>query len=82
MSRRGSLIYQAENELKSKIAYGDSRHNDKISDRKNGTNITGVKIYSINTFLTYLKQVSFFSKICESTVPEMQNDTGSPSLRG
>ena len=48
MSRHGSLIYQAENELKSKIAYGDSRHNDKISDRKNGTNITSERLLSNN----------------------------------
>ncbi len=70
MSRRGSLIYQAENELKSKIAYGDSRHNDKISDRKNGTNITSEKIYSINTFLTYLKQVSYFLKYVKQKYPK------------
>ena len=70
MSRHGSLIYQAENELKSKIAYGDSRHNDKISDRKNGTNITSEKIYAINTFLTYLKQVSYFLKYVKQKYPK------------
>lgn len=70
MSRNGSLVYQAEKELKSKIAFGDSRHNDKISDLKNGTNITAGKIYSINSFLTYLKQASYFLKYVKSNYPK------------
>ena len=70
MSRNGSLIYQAEKELKSKIAFGDSRHTDKISDRKSGTKITSEKIYSINTFLTYLKQASYFLRYVKSLHPD------------
>lgn len=70
MSRNGSLIFQAEKELKNKIAFGDSRHQDKISDRKNGTKITSEKIYSINTFLTYMKQVSYFLKFVKAQHPD------------
>jgi integrase len=70
MSRRGSLIHQAENELKSKIAFGESRYNDKIADRKNGTKITAGKIYSINTFLTYMKQASYLLKYVKAHHPE------------
>ena len=70
MSRRGSLIYQAENELKSKIAFGESRYTDKKNDRKNGTKITSEKIYSINTFLTYMKQVSYFLKYVKNHYPK------------
>ncbi len=70
MSRNGSLVYQAEKELKSKIAFGESRYNDKKADRKNGTKITSEKIYSINTFLTYMKQVSYFLKYVKSNYPD------------
>lgn len=70
MSRHGSLIFQAEKELKSKIAFGESRYEDKKADRKNGTKITSEKIYSINTFLTYMKQVSYFLKYVKTNYPK------------
>ncbi len=70
MSRRGSLIFQAENELKSKIAFGESRYTDKKNDRIDGTKITSGKIYSINTFLTYMKQVSYFLKYVKTNHPK------------
>lgn len=70
ISRHGSLIYQAETELKNKIAFGDSRHQDKISDYKKGTTITRDIIYSINTFLTHMKQVSYFLKFVKVQHPD------------
>lgn len=52
--KKGSLIHQVKKNLDEKLAIGDSKHNDK----KLG--VTSDKIYSWNTYKTYLKHNIYF----------------------
>ena len=56
-----SLICQVSENLKSKLAIGESKHNDKINgiDSRN-------KIYSFGTYNTYLQQSVQFVKWCKT----------------
>ena len=56
-----SLICQVAENLKSKLAIGESKHNDKINgiDSRN-------KIYSFGTYNTYLQQSVQFVKWCKT----------------
>jgi len=51
---------EARKVLRSKRAYGESRHEDKIQGRD-----TFGKIYSFDSFKTYVKQSSYFTRWCE-----------------
>lgn len=52
--KKGSLVFQLQQELEKKLAIGES----KFSDKKIGT--TKEKIYSWNTFRAYLKHGAYF----------------------
>lgn len=75
-----SLVHQAEMKLKSKLAIGQSKHDDKLADKakrkekkKTGSSekltyeesITMQKIYTWNTFRDYLKHACYFVKWCK-----------------
>jgi integrase len=70
MSAKGSLVYQSEKILKSKIAFGDKRHEDKKQDRINNTAIAKEKIYSFNTIKTYQSQCTAFTNYVKKHHPE------------
>lgn len=59
MSKQGSLFFQAKNELQSMIAFGESKHRDKA------LGATSDRIYSINTFKTYVKHIKGFTDYCK-----------------
>lgn len=75
-----SLVHQAEVKLKSKLAIGHPKHDDKMADKakrkekkKTGSrakltyeeSITMQKIYTWNTFRDYLKHACYFIKWCK-----------------
>ncbi|BCK00737.1 hypothetical protein [Anaerocolumna chitinilytica] len=75
-----SLVHQVEMKLKSKLAIGQSRNDDKMADKlkrkkkkKTGSkeklaydeSITMHKIYTWNTFKDYLKHACYFAKWCK-----------------
>ena len=66
---RRSLIKQAEDKFTSKLAIGESKfvaqQKGLKSDEKSSTALTKDKIYSWNTFGSYLKQASYFLKYCK-----------------
>lgn len=75
-----SLVHQAEKKLKSKLAIGQSRYDDKMADRAKrkekkktgsqakltyGESVTMHKIYTWGTFKDYLKHACYFVKWCK-----------------
>lgn len=58
---RASLVYQVEQNLKSKLAIGESKHQGKID----GT--YKENIYSWTTFRNYMKQVNYFTRWAKET---------------
>lgn len=63
-----SLTRQIEERYKGMLALGNSKHMDKLEEKEKGLKnheITGGKIYSINTMKAYMKHMNYFAKYCK-----------------
>lgn len=56
-----SLVYQVQKALDEKLAIGESKHLDKLKG------ITKDKIYSWETYRSYMKHCNYFTKFCKQT---------------
>lgn len=67
-----NLHKQAYDRLTGMMSFGDSRREDKISDRANGTDTAAKKIYSFKTYSTYWEHVKYFIKWIGVNHPEVR----------
>lgn len=66
----GSLTKQIEDELSTKLAIGESKfiaQKKGLEDNSDSRSLTKDKIYSWNTFKTYMKQANYFTDYCKET---------------
>lgn len=65
----GSLTKQIQDNLDKKLAIGVSKYKDQVKGLKNSNNsraITSNKIYSWETYKTYIKQANYFANYCKN----------------
>lgn len=67
MAKRGSLVYQIQKNLESKLAIGESKYDAKHQRTADGRRLSDLKIYSYDTFRTYQKHCNYFASWAKET---------------
>lgn len=66
MAKHGSLTYQIQKNLESKLAIGESKFDDKHQRTADGRRLSDLKIYSYDTLRTYQKHCNYFASWTKS----------------